>query len=167
MVDLLDHNPDEVDLTEIRNTLSAAHEVASDGLNRSQKAARCESAEESLSALQVKYDSLVSELDLLRNEAAAAKTALSAFSPVVESLRSALAGKVLLIGSYSPERKKQLSVLCETASVEELVSLKVQVESDFNSSWLDKPSVLGEEKNFIDYKLFSTGVNNAFKPRSK
>lgn len=137
-IDFIKSNPDQVDLDEICETLSLAHEVAQDGLNRSNRAAKYDKMKKEFDELSLELSELKTKSTDLEAKNTRLTGEIEVFSPLVEDIKSRLQGKVLLIGRYTVELRGLYKAKIDSATVSGLLELQTIIENDFNSEWKDK-----------------------------
>lgn len=130
----LENNPADCDLDAIKGYLVTAHELARDGLERSHLASLVPQLRGEITELSETVHSLTESL----NSAKEQNRELSKLQPVLDNLRADTEGKASLC-EYSPDHLRRRRSSIANASVDELLSLRESVLSDFNATWNHSP----------------------------
>jgi len=164
-IDRLKADPAAVDIAEIIQQLSAAYNVANQGLHRSDAASRLPAALKRIDDLTTEIQTLTPQLDQLQQD----RKQLQALQPVVQYLRDRLSA---LLKLHNPQTFNLQSNAPETADPRELIDMLSRVEHEIQSSWITKPKPLHGIQVAIDRypkqnpNLYSTGASHGTRSRS-
>lgn len=159
-IDFLKAKPEEVDVSDVISLLSTAHEVAKDGLNRSQQADLYHQLSPQFEELQESFNTLreTAEKDAVTLEATLRE--LEAFKELLAELRCEVAGQIDLIARYGEKRKRDLKKDVGECGAEELIKMRRAIREDFINEWkeTDRPKILAGTNSFVNFRNYKTGV---------
>ena len=143
----LQANPAEVDLSEIKALLSAAHEALSKGA--------ISGALDSTKATQQQAERIQQQAERI----AELEASVSAFKVLLTDLKCKAAGKVNLVYKDSSLKTSLLESLnSDSLPLESFLKLQEQVEYEFNSAWFpEKRQLPILKQNPLNTSLYKTG----------
>lgn len=127
-IDRLQANPAAVDISEILDQLSAAYNLTSQGLQRSDAASRLPAALKQVDALSQENEELLNQLAALR----LVHSQLKSLEPVLQYLRDRLTSLHKL---HAPHTYNLPPDFADTASPDQLVSTLANLEAEIAHQW--------------------------------
>lgn len=158
-IDFFKASPDQMDVDEVVSILTIAHEVAQDGLDRSQRAKDYDDAKKKLDTVTAELSETQSTLQTRTEEFNYYKQNYEDLSNVFNDLKNKLSGKLALIKKYSDQLRKVYADDIENADVQKFLKLQTQIEEDFNEEWKEKNDKISTGTFIENIDNFKTGVS--------
>lgn len=156
-IESLKANPSDVNIDQLTDILSQAYELARDGLDRSQSAAKFLDAQKRILKLEPQVTSLEEKNTTLTAENKQVKENLEAIESFIKYSRECVLGKVELIKSLSREMKESYATKISAAGGENLVDLIRDIENRFSAEFKESDRILqSTDKTFVNQELYKT-----------
>jgi chromosome condensin MukBEF ATPase and DNA-binding subunit MukB len=155
-------NPQEIDIDHLVSLVSNAHELARDGLERSQSAARVPVLEEELSELQQQVKNLQEKVRTLTSERDEIQGKYAPLAEVEQYYREEATARLRLV-SHDGKFREELGAEIREATPARLVEIHKRITADFQAQWdLPLKGKLEGGGELINISQYRTGGKHAF-----